>query len=65
VVHAVPAADFADWLTRTHGEGIALDANAYAQLARAPGPAQPHGFRGVAPNLFAQIVQASAPGKEN
>ena len=71
VVHAVPASEFLSWLARTRGEGSALDADAYSQLARAGSNAQIQTYRTVDPNLFERIVQhstvglATSPRKEN
>jgi cytochrome o ubiquinol oxidase subunit 2 len=60
VVHAVPESEFSSWLARTQGEGTALDADTYLQLARAGGNAQPQTYGGVDPMLFEHIVQTTA-----
>jgi cytochrome o ubiquinol oxidase subunit II len=71
LVHAVPASEFLSWLARTRGEGSALDAAAYSQLARAGSNAQIQTYSSVDPNLFERIVQqstvgiATSPRKEN
>jgi cytochrome o ubiquinol oxidase subunit 2 len=61
MVHAVPAADFETWLARTRGEGPALNADAYSQLARAGTTPQAQRYGRVDANLFERIVQRSAP----
>jgi cytochrome o ubiquinol oxidase subunit 2 len=60
-VHAVPQAQFQAWVAATKAHGGVLDAGAYAVLAK-PGVTGVETFAGVAPNLFTQIVAASAPG---
>jgi cytochrome o ubiquinol oxidase subunit 2 len=61
VVHAVPASEFESWLARTRGEGPALNADAYSQLARARSNTQVRTYGGVDPNLFERIVEQAAP----
>jgi cytochrome o ubiquinol oxidase subunit 2 len=56
LVHAVPAAEFADWLARTREAASALDADAYSQLARPAGDAQARVYGSVDPNLFERIA---------
>ncbi len=58
-VHALPPAQFSSWLAHAQGGGKALDADAYAQLARA-GHGAPATYRGVEPMLFEHIVQRTA-----
>jgi cytochrome o ubiquinol oxidase subunit 2 len=60
VVHAVPASEFQSWLERTRGAGTALDADTYAQLARAGSSTQTQTYSGVDPMLFEHIVQTTA-----
>jgi cytochrome o ubiquinol oxidase subunit 2 len=69
LVHAVPASEFESWLARTRGVGPALNADAYAQLAR-PGSTNVQTYGSVDPNLFERIVQqtesgAASPHKEH
>jgi len=59
VVHALPQAQFSSWLAHAQTEGNALDADAYAQLARA-GHGAATTYRGVDPMLFEHIVQRTA-----
>jgi len=70
VVHAVPATEFASWLSRTREAGSALNADAYSQLARPEGDAQARIYGNVDPNLFERIATptaqaAAAPMKEH
>jgi cytochrome o ubiquinol oxidase subunit 2 len=58
IVHALPQAQFSSWLERAQGEGKALDAEAYAQLAQS-GHGTPATYRGVDPMLFQRIVQST------
>ncbi len=60
VVHAVPDSEFHAWLTRTRGEGAALDAAVYSQLARTARSTQIQTYRSVDPTLFERIVQSTA-----
>jgi cytochrome o ubiquinol oxidase subunit II len=60
VVHAVPVSDFQNWLARTRAAATALDADAYAQLARAASTMQSQTYSGVDPMLFEHIVQTTA-----
>jgi cytochrome o ubiquinol oxidase subunit 2 len=60
VVHAVPVADFQSWLARARAAATALDADAYAQLARAGSTTQSQTYSGVDPMLFEHIVQTTA-----
>jgi cytochrome o ubiquinol oxidase subunit 2 len=61
VLHAVPAADFQQWLARTREAAPALDAAAYAGLAadRRESPVRTYGS--IDPELFERIVQPAAP----
>jgi cytochrome o ubiquinol oxidase subunit 2 len=56
LVHAVPAAEFAAWLTRTREATPALDADTYAQLARPAGDTQSRAYGSIDPNLFGRIA---------
>jgi cytochrome o ubiquinol oxidase subunit 2 len=60
-VHAAPPAQFQAWVAAVKAKGGPLDGPAYAALAK-PGPAPVETFGSVAPDLFGQIVAASAPG---
>jgi cytochrome o ubiquinol oxidase subunit II len=70
MVHAVPATEFASWLTRTREAGPALNADAYAQLARPEADAQARTYGDVDADLFQRIASptaqaAAAPMKEH
>jgi cytochrome o ubiquinol oxidase subunit II len=56
LVHAVSAAEFERWLAQARGEGSALNAEAYAQLARATSDTPVQTYRGVDPQLFERIA---------
>jgi cytochrome o ubiquinol oxidase subunit II len=56
VVHAVSIPDFENWLARTRGEGSTLNAEAYAQLARATSDTAARTYRGADPQLFERIA---------
>jgi cytochrome o ubiquinol oxidase subunit 2 len=60
-VHAVSASDFPIWLARTRAAAPALDADAYSRLAGAGSSTNGQAYGSVDPNLFARIVQNSAP----
>jgi cytochrome o ubiquinol oxidase subunit 2 len=55
-VRAMPAAEFDTWLAKARG-AAALDAGAYARLARAGISEEPQTYRSVDPDLFERIVQ--------
>jgi cytochrome o ubiquinol oxidase subunit 2 len=57
MVHAVAAGEFQDWLARTRAQGASLNADAYAQLARAGLVATAQSYGSVEPMLFERIVQ--------
>jgi cytochrome o ubiquinol oxidase subunit 2 len=57
-VAAVPTQDFDKWVATARGDGPALDAQAYADLARPGGPIAPFTYRAVAPGLFNSILAA-------
>jgi cytochrome o ubiquinol oxidase subunit 2 len=53
---AVPAAQFAQWVTAARNSGSALDAAAYADLAKPSRAVAPFTFRSVASGLFQKIL---------
>jgi cytochrome o ubiquinol oxidase subunit II len=55
-VDAVPAERFAQWVAATRTTGPALDAQAYADLARPSQAVAPFTYHAVAPNLFNGIL---------
>jgi cytochrome o ubiquinol oxidase subunit 2 len=59
VVHALPAAGFADWLAKTRASGESLDADGYAALADHAGSAPARTYGNVSVDLFAHIVRSS------
>jgi cytochrome o ubiquinol oxidase subunit 2 len=59
LLHAVSATEFQSWLARTRGQGPALSADAYTQLARAGVNSAPHTYSSVDPALFQRVVQQS------
>ncbi len=62
-VRAVPADQFTAWVSSTRGAGRALDATAYATLARQSANEAPSTFRDVEADLFDKVVsQHIAPG---
>jgi cytochrome o ubiquinol oxidase subunit 2 len=61
IVHALPASAFDSWVAHANGSGPALDAEAYAQLARASSNAAVQTYGSVDPMLFEHIVQLAAP----
>jgi len=56
VVDAVPEDQFAAWTGAAHGGGGALDAGAYAALARPSRNVAPRTFGAVSPGLFAWVA---------
>src|ERR1700730_4703965 len=60
LVHAVPASEFSSWRVRALGEGAALNADTYSQLARAAVDTQMQTYRSVDPNIFDRIAQQNA-----
>jgi cytochrome o ubiquinol oxidase subunit II len=69
MLHAVPAAEFQQWLERARGGARPLDAAAYARLAADNRDNSLRTYGGVDPQLFEHIVQpttpvAAAPGEE-
>jgi cytochrome o ubiquinol oxidase subunit 2 len=57
-VEAVPAEGFAQWVATTRSAGPALDAQAYADLARPSQAVAPFTYGAVVPNLFNGILSA-------
>jgi cytochrome o ubiquinol oxidase subunit 2 len=57
-VEAVPAEGFVQWVATTRGAGPALDAQAYADLAKPSQAVAPFTYRAVAPDLFNRISSA-------
>src|SRR5260370_12979534 len=57
-VEAVPAEGFAQWGAATRSAGPALDAQAYADLAKPSQAVAPFTYRAVAPDLFSGISSA-------
>src|SRR5712671_3336634 len=57
-VEAVPAEGFAQWVAATRSAGPALDAQAYADLAKPSSTVAPFTYRAVVPNLFNGILSA-------
>ena len=60
-VHAVPAAQFADWVNTTRGAGPVLDGAAYAQLEKQSQHVAPYTFRDVDPAIFDKVVSLEIP----
>jgi cytochrome o ubiquinol oxidase subunit 2 len=58
-VDAVPAEQFAQWVTATRNSGPTLDAASYADLAKPSKALAPFTYRSVAPGLFNAIVSAA------
>jgi cytochrome o ubiquinol oxidase subunit II len=65
VVKAVPAADFAGWVTKVQGAGSALDDAGYATLAKPSEAVPPTTYRSVDPDLFGRIVDGTAHNLDN
>jgi cytochrome o ubiquinol oxidase subunit 2 len=56
-VDAVPAEQFSRWVTAAREGGPALDAAAYADLARPSQDVAPFTYGAVAPGLFKEILK--------
>jgi cytochrome o ubiquinol oxidase subunit 2 len=68
VVHAVPDAQFADWVTATRANGPALDRAAYVALSRQSQNVAPFTYRDADTTIFPDIVSpklAPAPGPQS
>jgi cytochrome o ubiquinol oxidase subunit 2 len=61
-VVAVSTGQFAGWISAAHQGGVALDAAAYARLAKPSRNNPAATYRQVPPHLFEAIVSRSAPG---
>jgi cytochrome o ubiquinol oxidase subunit 2 len=55
-VDAVPAAQFAQWVTAARNSGVALDAATYADLAKPSRAVAPFTYRSVVSGLFKKIL---------
>jgi cytochrome o ubiquinol oxidase subunit II len=64
-VDAVPSERFAQWVAQTQNTGSALDAKAYADLAKPSKAVTPFTYRAVAPNLFDGIVNAEMAANDS
>jgi cytochrome o ubiquinol oxidase subunit 2 len=62
VVKAVPAGDFDGWVAQVRGTGSALDAAAYAELAKPSQAVPPKTYRSAEPKLFERIVEQTLSG---
>jgi cytochrome o ubiquinol oxidase subunit 2 len=60
-VQAVPQQQFAGWAQGARGAGPALDAGAYAELAKPSSYVKPVTYGSVVPGLFDDIVMGRAP----
>ena len=60
IATAVPAGDFAGWVTKVQGQGSALDDPSYAQLTKPSSAVPATTYRSVDPNLFERIVDQTA-----
>ena len=58
-VDAVPAEQFAKWVTATRNSGPVLDAATYADLAKPSHAVAPFTYRSVAPGLFNNILNSA------
>ena len=58
VVNAVSADQFEQWVASTRDSGPALDATAYAELAKPSQAVAPFTYRSVSPDLFAGILNS-------
>jgi cytochrome o ubiquinol oxidase subunit 2 len=63
-VDAVPAGQFAQWVTAAHNSGPALDAAGYAELAKPSRAVAPFTYRSVASGLFNAILGAPSAASE-
>lgn len=62
--HAVPPAAFADWAARARGQGPALTAATYPQLAQQSRAVPPFTIGSVQPGLFDAVVRQQLPPGE-
>ena len=66
-VHAVPAAEFAQWVRTVQQDGPVLDQGSYGQLARQSLNVAPYTYKSADPGLYEAIVTQKippAPGPE-
>ena len=63
-VDAVPADEFARWVTATRSTGPTLDAGTYADLAKPSEKVSPFTYRAVASDLFNRIVMSGTTPDE-
>ena len=63
-VDAVPADEFAGWVTATRSTGPTLDAGTYADLAKPSEKVAPFTYRAISPDLFNQIVMSGLASEE-
>jgi cytochrome o ubiquinol oxidase subunit II len=62
IAKAVPAGDFDAWVAQVRGAGSALDAAAYAELAKPSEAVPPKTYRSVEPKLFDRIIEQTVSG---
>ena len=60
-VHAIKADDFSKWVDTAKSSSDAMDNATYAKLAGVSGAAQVATYKSADPNLFATIVNETAP----
>jgi cytochrome o ubiquinol oxidase subunit 2 len=63
-VHALPVDGYANWVATAKASGPALDAAAYAQLARQSANVRPETYGSVDPKLFEAVVNGAAAPKQ-
>ena len=63
-VDAVPADEFARWVTATRSTGPTLDAGTYADLAKPSEKVSPFTYRAIASDLFNRIVMSGTTPDE-
>jgi cytochrome o ubiquinol oxidase subunit 2 len=63
-VQAVPQAEFDDWVSAAHGQGLALDTAAYTALEQQSTAVPPATYRDVEPQLFEKIIEMTMPQPE-
>jgi cytochrome o ubiquinol oxidase subunit 2 len=61
VLHAVPQADFTQWIRQTQQSGPMLDRASYAALFNETMNDTPHTYRAIDPELFHAIVTQDIP----
>jgi cytochrome o ubiquinol oxidase subunit II len=64
LARAVPAADFAAWVTKAKAAGPALDLAGYSALAKPSKAVPPKTYRAVEPLLFQHIVDKTVGGPQ-